>query len=84
MEEDYEDDHGEYSYKAHDVDELTSRIEKLEDRLEKFNGNFGVTLPYFSGMALAMILSWSRNGDIFWCIQHGLVSWIYVISRLSG
>jgi hypothetical protein len=31
------------------------------------------------GSALAMILSWSRNGSILYCIGHGIASWIYVI-----
>lgn len=31
------------------------------------------------GSALAMILSFDRNGSILWAIVHGLLSWIYVI-----
>ena len=31
------------------------------------------------GTALAMILSWSRNGSILWAIAHGICSWLYVI-----
>ncbi|HEU4981038.1 MAG TPA: hypothetical protein VFT88_00020 [Acidobacteriaceae bacterium] len=31
------------------------------------------------GMAIAVVLSWSRNGSILWCILHGILSWIYVI-----
>ena len=31
------------------------------------------------GTALAMILSWSRNGSILWAIVHGICSWLYVI-----
>jgi hypothetical protein len=34
---------------------------------------------YLIGIILAMILSWSRNGGILWCIAHGLASWIYVV-----
>jgi hypothetical protein len=35
----------------------------------------GLTL----GMALAMILSFSRNDSILWAILHGILSWIYVV-----
>ncbi|HXE89561.1 MAG TPA: hypothetical protein VNK82_01215 [Terriglobales bacterium] len=31
------------------------------------------------GTALAMILSWSRNGSILWAMVHGVCSWFYVI-----
>lgn len=31
------------------------------------------------GTCLAMIISWSINQSIFWCILHGLFSWLYVI-----
>ncbi len=35
----------------------------------------GITM----GTALAMILSWSKNGSILWAIIHGFLSWAYVI-----
>ena len=31
------------------------------------------------GSALAMILSFSKNGSILYAVIHGLLSWIYVI-----
>ena len=31
------------------------------------------------GGSLAMILSWTINKSILWCILHGICSWIYVI-----
>ena len=31
------------------------------------------------GCALSMILSWSVNHSILWCIGHGILSWLYVI-----
>ena len=31
------------------------------------------------GAGLAMLLSWSRNGSILYCIGHGILSWFYVI-----
>jgi hypothetical protein len=30
-------------------------------------------------MAIAVVLSWSRNASILWCILHGGLSWLYVI-----
>lgn len=32
-----------------------------------------------AGCALAMILSFSVNHSIGWCIVHGFFSWLYVI-----
>jgi len=34
------------------------------------------------GSALAMVLSYTRNGSILWAIIHGLLSWFYVIYRI--
>ena len=31
------------------------------------------------GSALAMILSWTVNKSILWCMGHGIISWFYVI-----
>ncbi|MDL2254161.1 hypothetical protein LJC49_08885 [Ruminococcaceae bacterium OttesenSCG-928-I18] len=31
------------------------------------------------GTALAMVISYTNWGSIFWAILHGLLSWIYVI-----
>jgi len=34
------------------------------------------------GSALAIVLSFTRNGSILWAIIHGILSWIYVIFRI--
>ena len=39
----------------------------------------GLSLGYAMGMSLAIVLSWSRNAGILWCVLHGLCSWLYVI-----
>ncbi len=39
----------------------------------------GISLSYALGMAIAVVLSWSRNAAITYCIFHGLLSWGYVI-----
>lgn len=31
------------------------------------------------GMAIAVVLSWSRSTSILWCLLHGFLSWVYVI-----
>jgi hypothetical protein len=64
---------------------VASKFEEIEDRLteidkERSERNTAGGIGIFGfGSALAMILSWSRNGSILYCIGHGLASWIYVI-----
>ncbi len=31
------------------------------------------------GAALAIAISWTKNGSILWAILHGFLSWFYVI-----
>jgi hypothetical protein len=31
------------------------------------------------GIPLAMVLSWSRNSSVLYCVGHGIASWLYVI-----
>ena len=31
------------------------------------------------GSAIAVVLSWSINKSIFYCILHGICGWLYVI-----
>ena len=31
------------------------------------------------GCALAMVISWSLNGSVWWAILHGIFSWAYII-----
>ena len=31
------------------------------------------------GSALAMVISYTTWGSVFWAIVHGLMSWVYVI-----
>jgi hypothetical protein len=79
MEED--DFSSDYSY----PNAVASKFEEIEDRLNTIDkkssdrGNAGGIGIYGFGSALAMILSWSRNASILYCIGHGLASWIYVI-----
>jgi hypothetical protein len=56
------------------IDELESRVVKLETRVSE-----GLTFTYALGMAIAVVLSWSRNHSILWCILHGALSFTYVV-----
>ena len=62
-----------------DYDDLESRVTELEAQIEGRSSDDGASIVYMSGMALAMVLSWSRNASILWCMLHGAVSWVYVI-----
>jgi hypothetical protein len=61
-----------------EIEELRSRVDDLESRSEEA-GDSGGIFVYMLGSCLAMILSWSRNASILWCIGHGFASWIYVV-----
>jgi p-aminobenzoyl-glutamate transporter AbgT len=34
------------------------------------------------GTIIAIILSWSINHSVLWCVLHGVCSWFYVIYYL--
>jgi hypothetical protein len=60
------------------------RLEEIERRLDELEprgngGSTGLSLGYAMGMSLAIVLSWSRNASILWCMLHGLLSWAYVV-----
>ncbi len=62
--------------------QLESRVAELEKRAGKARscgGAHGSTGCWGLGMAIAVVLSWSRNASILWCILHGIFSWGYVI-----
>jgi hypothetical protein len=64
---------------------IASKFEEIESRLDEIEGKHsdrgttGGIGVYGFGSALAMILSWSRNGSVLYCIGHGMASWVYVI-----
>jgi hypothetical protein len=66
-----------------DFNEQRKRIDELERRIEKLKSEWrseaGLPTVYAMGMTLAMILSWSRNVSIPWCLLHGILSWAYVV-----
>jgi hypothetical protein len=58
------------------------RLDEIERRLDDLESNHGAeggVIGYSLGMCIAVVLSWSRNGSILWCILHGFLSWAYVI-----
>jgi hypothetical protein len=67
-----------------DYDELNDRILELEDRFERLEGRHessqaGGLGAWLLGSIIAVVLSWSRNASILWCIFHGILSWLYVV-----
>ena len=34
------------------------------------------------GAALAIVISWTSNGSLFWALVHALFGWIYVVYAL--
>lgn len=69
-------------------DESEARLDEIEQRLDELESNHateanhsaeGGVIGYGLGTCIAVVLSWSRNGSILWCILHGLLSWGYVI-----
>jgi hypothetical protein len=67
------------------VEELQECVEQLEERIDVLEHKFArlsqsaATGFYALGTSIAVVLSWSRNASILWCILHGVFSWIYVI-----
>jgi hypothetical protein len=66
------------------LNEIERRLDELEsdgqpEELESSRTSEGGVIGYGLGMCIAVVLSWSRNGSILWCILHGLLSWVYVI-----
>lgn len=48
----------------------------MSDSNSSTNTGFGI------GVVLAVLLSWTVNHSIIWCIIHGLIGWLYVIYYL--
>jgi hypothetical protein len=61
------------------LEELESRIEELESGGGSRRGDASISIVYALGMSIAIVLSWTRNASILWCILHGFFSWGYVI-----
>jgi len=64
-----------------DLEDLQAQLDEIKGQLADSKANQGkhADLLYLFGSCLAMILSWSRNASILYCIGHGLASWVYVI-----
>jgi len=36
------------------------------------------------GSVIAVVISWTTNHSVLWCIIHGVCGWLYVIYRVCG
>ncbi|HEY7615283.1 MAG TPA: hypothetical protein VH744_00630 [Terriglobales bacterium] len=70
------------------IPDLLHRVKRLEDQFARLATSHlllthatraTLRLGYAMGMALAIVLSWSKHASILWCVGHGLLSWGYVI-----
>lgn len=48
------------------------------------NSNSNVSSGIGVGSVIAILISWSINQSVLWCIIHGLFGWLYVIYYLCG
>lgn len=46
-----------------------------DEEEESSRSSVGVGL----GSTIAVVVSWTANHSIFWCIVHGVLSWFYLI-----
>ena len=53
--------------------DMKKAIEEVKERTHSGIGGF-----WLFGSAMAIVMSWTRNGDILYCIGHGVGSWFYV------
>ena len=44
-------------------------------RIGRESARHGISL----GAAIAVAISWGKNGSVLWAILHGFLSWFYVI-----
>jgi hypothetical protein len=69
---------GKFEWIDERLEEFEGRLEELEKDVKHSTQDRGGYAWGF-GSILAMILSWSRNASILYCVGHGIASWIYVI-----
>jgi hypothetical protein len=65
-----------------DLEEKVSELERVSRQYhsqKKESASSSGGDAWIFGSALAIVLSWSRNASILYCIGHGIASWIYVI-----
>ncbi len=51
----------------------------MDERKGNFNAGSAAKAGISFGSALAMVISYTTWGSVFWAIVHGLMSWVYVI-----
>lgn len=73
--EDFPNDYSNPNAVAGEFQWIRNRLRALEKQIKtnRLDNLWGF------GAILAMVLSWSKNGSILYCIGHGIASWIYVV-----
>lgn len=51
----------------------------MDEHKGNFNAGSAAKAGISFGSALAMVISYTTWGSVFWAIAHGLMSWVYVI-----
>ena len=51
----------------------------MENKTKITIGSEGISF----GVALAIVISYTANHNIWWAILHGILGWFYVIYRLA-
>ena len=51
----------------------------MDERKGTLNAGSAAKAGISFGSALAMVISYTTWGSVFWAIVHGLMSWVYVI-----
>lgn len=76
--DDWPNDYSNPNAVASEFSRANDRLRDLEKEVKELKRDRGGYVWGFGSM-LAIVLSWSRNASILYCIGHGIASWIYVI-----
>ncbi len=58
---------------------MTIQEYSVKGELEMSDSNTSVLLGIGFGCALAIAISWLCYHSVWWAIEHGIVSWLFVI-----
>ena len=68
--------------KVNNLDDIVKKGKKWHDSCEREKWKSRGIGFWGFGSALAIVLSYVKNSNIFWAILHGILSWFYVIYRI--
>lgn len=77
--EDYPNDYSNPNAVASEFSWIREQLSSLEKDRKRRSRFAQADSIWQIGIPLAMVLSWSRNSSILYCIGHGIASWLYVI-----